>query len=145
MQLAEQTATLLSKATLNEKDILDLEWINTTLTWILVKEDQCCRQLSRLPWSPDLQQAYLLHRYWIVQRTAKHLETDFTEILKKIEDHLNPDLIDKDPATPLSKKLRHVQKKLRKAKREADQLCQKHLEKLLNQAVAANQSKNQKH
>jgi len=66
-QLAEKTTTLFSKATLNKQDTLDLEWINATLTRILVKEDQHCRQLSRLPWSPDLQQAYLLHRYWIVR------------------------------------------------------------------------------
>ncbi len=41
-------------------------------------------------------------------------------------------------------KLRHAQKVLRKAKREADLLRQQHLEKLLNQALAANQTKKSK-
>jgi len=69
--LAEQTATLFSKDTLGETDILELERIDTTLTQILVKANQRCHPLSAVPWSPALQQAYLLHRYWIVTRTTK--------------------------------------------------------------------------
>jgi len=107
----------------------------------LVKTDQRCHPLSTVPWSPALQQAYLLHRYWIVTRTAKRLEVDFSEILKTLEAWISPNLINKDPDIPLSKKLRHAQKALRKAKREAEHLRQKHLELLLNQAVAANQHK----
>jgi len=106
----QKTATLLSKDKLDDQDILGLKWIDTTLTRILVKEDQRCQPLSLLPWSLELQQAYLLHRYWIVQRTAKCLDTDFTVILKQINVCLKPDLINKDPAIPLSRKLRHAQK-----------------------------------
>jgi len=58
-----------------------------------------------------------------------------------LEARISPGLINKDPATPLSTRLQHVQKALCKAKREADHLRQQHLEHLLNQAVAANQTK----
>jgi len=124
--------------------ILELEWIDTTLTRILVKADQRCRPLSTVPWSLALQQAYLLHRYWIITRTTKCLDTDFSETLKQLKAQISPELIDRDPDITLSKKLRHVQKALHKAKREADHLHQQHLEKLLNQAVAMNQTKNSK-
>jgi len=127
-QLAKQIMPLLSKETLNNQDIIELKSIDAALTRILVKEDQRCRPLSILPWSPALQQAYLLHRYWIIHRTAKHLDVDFNDILKQLEACLNPKLIDKDNTKPLSMKLRHVQKALHKAKHKMDQLRQQHLE-----------------
>ncbi len=103
--------------------------------------DQQLRPLSNVPWSPEVQQAYLLHRFWMLTRTAKRNKCDLSTALGRIQEHLDPALIDTDPNVSLSTKLRRAQKALKKAKREADQLRQQHLDQLLNEAVAANHAK----
>jgi len=64
--------------------------------------------------------------------------------LQCIQDHLDPNVIDLNPNVSLSTKLRHAQKALKKAKREADHLRQQHLDSLLNEAIAANHEKHSK-
>jgi len=61
-QLAECVAALLTKTSLAAQDVIELEDIDKTLTKILVQEDKKLRPLSSVPWSPAVQQAYLLHR-----------------------------------------------------------------------------------
>jgi len=140
-RLAERVAALLTKPILAEPDIAELEAIDRLLTKILVQTDQRLRPLSNVPWSPEVQQAYLLHRFWTLTRTAKRNQRDLSTALGRIQERLDPALIDTDPAVSLSTKLRRAQKALKKAKREAEQLRQQHLDRLLNEAVAANHAK----
>jgi len=111
------------------------------LTKILVKADQHMRPLSSIPWSPTVQQAYLLYRFWTLTCMAKRTERNLTDAINKVKAHLDPKLIDLDPNMSLSAKLQCTQKALKQAKREADKLCQQHLDRLLNAVIAANQSK----
>jgi len=139
-QLAEWTATLLSKQSLNEVDIAELKQVDKELTTILVKADQQCHSLSSIPWSPMVQQAYLLHQYWVLQQMAKCTECDLSAAIKQITNRLDLALSDDNPNISLSAKLRKAQQVLSKAKWEVDQLC--HLTALL---TAANQTKCSKH
>jgi len=72
---------------------------------------------------------------------AKQTECNLSNVIKKVSDHLDPNLIDTDPNTSLSTKLRRAQKALKHAKHNTDKLCQQHLDKLLNEAIAANHVK----
>jgi len=139
--LQERLATLLSKTSLLAHDIDELESIDQKLTKILVQADQHLRPLSSVPWSPAVQQAYLLHRYWTLTRMAKRQERNLSAAIQRVQEHLDPALIDNDPQVTLSTKLRKAQRALRKARRAAAQLRQQHMEKLLNEAIAANQTK----
>jgi len=140
-RLKERTENLLSKTSLNAQDINELESIDQKLTKILVQADQSLRPLSSVPWSPAVQQAYLLHRYWTLTRMAKRQERNLSEAIQRVYERLDPTLIDNDPRVTLTTKLRRAQRALRKARREAAQLRQQHMEKLLNEAIAANQAK----
>jgi len=72
------------------------------------------------------------------------MERDLLDVIQKVQAHLDPAMIDQDPTVSLSTKLHRAQKTLKKAKHEADQLHQQHLNKLLNEAVAANHVKQSK-
>jgi len=69
--LDERIATLLEKTQLLPADIQELEAIDSSLTKILVTTDQQCRPLNEAPWSPAVQTAYMVHRYWSLKLTAK--------------------------------------------------------------------------
>jgi len=140
-QLAERTAALLDKHTLSETDLEELEHIDKTITKVLIQADQQWRPLSSTPWSPTLRTAYLIHRYWSLTFTAKKTEHDLSSSLQSIEKRLPPHTLNHDPAISLTAKLRHAQKALKKAKREADKLRQDHLAALMNKAIAENQKK----
>ncbi len=114
------------------------------LTKILTKSDQQCCPLSTTPWSPAIQQAYLIHWYWSLQFTAKKTERNLSSSLQSIERHLPPNTLNHDPDISLMAKLRHAQKGLKVAKREADKLRKQHLEALLNKAIVENQAKKTK-
>ncbi len=114
------------------------------LTKILTRSDKQCRPLSTIPWSPTLQKAYLIHRYWSLTFTTKKTERDLLSLLQSITQQLPPDAINTDPAISLTAKLRKAQKDLKLAKREADKLRQNHLEALLNKAILDNKQKRTK-
>jgi len=139
--LEERTAQLLGKTHLTEIDIAELEAIDQTLTKILLKADRQCRPLSQAPWSPTLRTAYMAHRYWALKLTSKRTERDLSTALTAIASRIDPNLTTQDPTRSLSSHLRQAQKRLKQAKREADQLRKAHLEAILNQALAAKHQK----
>jgi len=141
-RLDERIASLLTKPALSPDEIQELELIDATLTKILVQTDQQCRPLLQTPWSPAVRTAYMIHRYWSLKLTAKRTERDLSASFEAIEKRLEPHHLQRQPGSSISSNLRKAQKNLKQVKREADQLRQKHLETLLNQAVAANQQKN---
>jgi len=143
-RLAERTSTLFEQAILAPPDLSELDAIDDTLTKILIRSDKQCRPLSSTPWSPTLQKAYLIHRYWSLTFTAKKTERDLSSSLKSIAQRLPPDALDASPDISLTAKLRKAQKELKAAKREADKLRQLHLEALLNKAILDNQQKRTK-
>jgi len=104
-RLQERTETLISKQSLDAQDVAELESINHTLTKILVQADQHLQPLSSVPWSPPVQQAYLLHRFWTLTCTAKRTACNLDAAIQRIKDRLDPTAIDTDPQTSLSTKL----------------------------------------
>jgi len=96
------------------------------------------------PWSPAVQKAYLAHRFWSLQFTAKRTERNLKTALQKIAQRLDPESTAKDPNRSLSSHLRQAQKQLKQARKDAAEHRKKHLEALLNQATAANQHKKSK-
>jgi len=143
-RLDEQIVTLLTKTELLPDKIQELELIDETLTKILVQMDQQCQPLLETPWSPAVQTAYMIHWYWSLKLTAKRTECDLSASFEAIEKWLEPHQLQIQPSSTISSNLWKAQKHLKQAKREADQLQQKHLEALLNQAIAANQQQNWK-
>jgi len=84
-RLDERIATLLLKTELLPDKIQELELIDATLTKILVQTDQQCRPLLKTPWSPAVQTAYMIHRYWSLKLTAKRTERDLSASFEAIE------------------------------------------------------------
>jgi len=139
--IAECIADLLNKHSLKESDIVELETADKTLTKILVQADQCLQPLSSVLWSLAVQQAYLLHQFWVLTHMAKCTARNLSDARKCIQECLDPALINTDPNVSLSTKLHQAQKALKKVKCKADHLCQQHLEKLLNKAITVNHAK----
>jgi len=69
--LAECVAALQMLDRLDTVDINELELIDTLLTKILVRADRQCTPENPAPWSPELNRAYLCHRFWLILLTAK--------------------------------------------------------------------------
>ena len=101
----ERIKDLFAVSHFDDVAIAELENIDQTLTNILVKVDQHLHPLSLIPWSPAVQQAYLLHHFWTLTCMAKQTEHNLSDAIKRDHDHLDPNLIDTDPNTSLSTKL----------------------------------------
>jgi len=94
------------------------------------------------PWSPELNQAYLLHRLWSIALSAQHNQHDMTDVLNSIRERLIPSPKDaEDEHRSFTANLQWAQKQLWQVKREADQLRKQHLKTILNEARAARQHK----
>jgi len=72
---------------------------------------------------------------------CQKMERNLDTALKKIAQHLEPTLTVKDPNCSLSSHLCQAQKQLKQARKDAAEHRKKHLEALLNQAIAVNQQK----
>jgi len=123
-QLDERTKALFNNRYLDETAIAELENIDQTLTKILTMADKKLCPISSVPWSPEVQQAYLLHQFWTLTRMAKRTKQNLSNTIQKVRERLDPAVIDTDPTTSLSTKLRCTQKALKHAKHEADKLRQ---------------------
>jgi len=127
---------------LTTQHLKELEAIDNLLTKILVTADKWCTPPNPAAWSPELNCAYLRHRYWSISLTAKHTKRDLEGVLARLRQRYNP--IEDDPQSSqcsISTNLQYAQKALCKAKKEADVLRRKHLETTLNEAHATNQRK----
>jgi len=123
LRLAERIDNLLNLDEFTKENHRELEHVDTQLTKILTTSDKDCRPINDAPWSPALNQAYLRHRFWSITFSAKRNHRDMDDILKAIREKLNPSPEDQLELTrTLTANLRHVQKTLRKEKREADLL-----------------------
>jgi len=72
-QLDERVSALATKPSLSQQDIDELELIDCQLMKIMLHVDSQCQPLTMAPWSPEVQMAYLAHRYWALQLTAKKM------------------------------------------------------------------------
>jgi len=117
-----------------------VHWWKTTK--ILLSADLHCQPPNLDPWSLELNQAYLQHCLWTIALSAHKNDCDMSNILTSLRNWLWPSPDDANGDLHLfSANLHHVQKYLCQAKCDAEQLQQKHLKTLLNEAKATNQCK----
>jgi len=112
-RLEERIVDLSGKTSLSDDDIQELELVDRMLTKIFLKADKQCQPLSTAPWSPTVQTAYLVHRYWSLKRTAKRTERNLSSALTALSKRLDPTLTTQDPSRSLSSHLRQAQKQLK--------------------------------
>jgi len=144
-QIAERLDLLKMLASFQPEHHAELELIDSQLTRILTKADHDCRPTHFAAWSPQLNQAYLRYCLWTIALSGKQNKQDVKDAIAVIHQQLIPspeDNLEKDRS--IMANLRHAQKQLRKAKREADTLRRQHLEAVLNEAIAANHRKKSK-
>jgi len=98
--------------TLTESDHAILDAIDTDLTQILVSADIKCRPHHIYPWSPDLHNAYLDHRYWSVSLTEKRTKCSHTHALDAIKSKLSPHFLPLSPPDTISTRLRRARHQL---------------------------------
>jgi len=82
--LAERIAALQTLDSLTDHHLAELENIDAQLTKILVTADKKCALPSQVEWSPELNHAYLRHRYWSISLTAKCTKRDLDHVLEQI-------------------------------------------------------------
>jgi len=144
-QLAERLKHLQMFERFSQQQCDELDQIDNQLTSILLQADRACGSNNTTPWSPTVNQAYLQHRMWSIALTAHRNHRDMDDIIAAIRAKLTPSEEDKlEKTRSTSANLRNAQKKLQKAKREADILRQQHLDALLNEARASNKKKKSK-
>jgi len=140
--LAERISHLQTLTTLGPEHITELESIDEELTAILLAADRQCQPRNADPWSPALNQAYLRHCLWTIALSAHNNNRNMSDVINAIRSKLQPSPEDEaELHRSISANLRHVQKQLQKAKRDADQLRKAHLEAVLNEAKAAQNKK----
>jgi len=80
----ERITTIEQLPNLNNQDKLDLNEIDNILTKMLTAADWKCSRFNAYPWSPELHQAFLEHRYWTLRlselRTKQSYQTAYTKI-----------------------------------------------------------------
>jgi len=64
--LFDQIYALAAKTEFETDDYASLEFTDERITEVIVKADKQCRRLNQAPWSIELHQAYLIHRYWVL-------------------------------------------------------------------------------
>jgi len=145
LNLADRLAALQSITHFLPQHYAELELIDKQLTQVLISADKTCTPANPVPWSPALNQAYLRHRLWTLELSAKRTKRDFSLQIQSIRNRLIPSPEDAaDDQRSINANLCRAQHNLRKAKREADQLRRKHLDAILNEARAANKQKKSK-
>ncbi len=143
-RIAERIDHLLTLPEFTEDSHRELEQVDSQLTKILTTSDKECCPANNAPWSPALNQAYLRHRFWSITFSAKKNQRDMDDVLKALREKIQPSTEDQlEQTRSLNANLRHAQQNLRKEKREADLLRQKHLDALLNEALASKKKRNQ--
>ena len=65
--LFDQIYALAANQTFTDTDHQELEKIDKFITAVIIKADKQCCRLNQAPWSSDLHNAYLHHRYWVLQ------------------------------------------------------------------------------
>jgi len=122
-QIAERLQHLQTYERFSQQQCDELDQLDDHLTRILLQADRACGSNNPTPWSPTVNQAYLRHHMWSNALTAHRNHRDMDDIIEAIRTKLIPsdeDEIEKTRST--STNLRSAQKRLRKAKRDADLL-----------------------
>jgi len=124
-------------------------WGTGTHWWtadtILLKVYHVYSPHNPAPWSQALSQAYLQHYLWTLALLAHHNRCNMSEVLTSIRTHLTPSPDDKTAHShSIMANLQHAQNELWQAKQDAEELCKKHLEALLNEAHTCSKWKNPK-
>jgi len=132
---------LMAKTTFSMDDHDQLEQLDREITQILVKADKKCNKYRDAPWSPELHQAFLQHRYWRVQLTAFKTKRDFRTVLADIQSRLKTIMPPLDGIKSITSQLRIAQNNFRTIRQQAKQKREDFLTSLLQAAGNTNDKK----
>ncbi len=90
LNLAEWLADLQSITHFLPQHYEELELIDKQLTHALLSADKACTPANPAPWSPELNQAYLWHRLWTLELSAKQTKHDLSIQIQLIQNRLIP-------------------------------------------------------
>jgi hypothetical protein len=91
-QLLERITAVAAITSCDHSDHKELEEIDTAFTTVLLQAEQSAAVPST-PWSPKLHQAFLIHSYWSIHRSAYLNKRDATQQLLAIEAKLPQDAV----------------------------------------------------
>jgi len=128
-----------NKTVFTDSDRTLLDEIDNELTSILVKVDKSCRKLNEYPWSPELQKAYLIHRYWKLKKSAAGTERNYDETYQWIQTIVGSEALVQENGETVSTKIRQARNKLQEIRRTAHQKQKAFLNELV---AAAKHTKN---
>jgi len=141
LKLYDQAQDLTDKYLFSDKDHDRLEDIDQQLTKILTRADQRLAHYRNSPWSPELHQAFLCHRFWTVSLSQACTKRDFSTTLQMIASWMTTPPADSGSLTSNLKKAQQV---IREIRREAVQRREAHLQELLDAAQQTNDKGHQK-
>jgi len=141
LNLYDQAQKLAAKYRFSEQDHEKLEEIDRQLTKILTRADQRLAHYRNTPWSPELHQAFLSHRFWTVSLSQARTHRDFSTTLQMLASQMKV-----PPATTgsLTSNLKKAQQVIREIRREATQWHEEYLQELLEAAQQNNDKGRQK-
>jgi len=84
-QIAHWIAQIEECDELTNKDRTTLDHIDRDISRILTRADWKCRRFKEHPWSPTLQQDYLVHRYWMVKLSEVKIKQKFEAALQVLK------------------------------------------------------------
>ncbi len=144
-QIATRIAQLEEYDELPVHERINLDQIDRDISKTLTRADRKCRCFKEHPWSPTLQQDYLVHRYWTVKlsevKTKKKFELALTNLRERIHDPTR--LIQPDGST-ISMCQRAARTQLRTTRREAWEKRKQFLNQLLADANHTNDKQRRK-
>jgi len=85
---------------LSPEDAEALNIIDDNLTAILVNADRKCCAYKQSPWSPELHQAFMEHRYWNLCCSKLRNDRDYSEAYNAIGALLTPTQSNYNPVKP---------------------------------------------
>jgi len=136
--LFDQIYALAANQTFTDTNHQELEKINEFITAVIVKADKQCRRLNQAPWSSDLHNAYLHHRYWVLRLSEQTTGRNFQQACAEIVAAL-PTPIDTEGS--ISKNLTKSRTQLREVHRQATQKRKDFLQTLATDAHTAGNNK----
>ncbi len=117
-------------------DKIFLNNIDKDLTRILTTADQKCHRFKDYPWSPQLDQAHLEHRYWTLRLSELKTKQSYKAAYEKIRLRLQNFDHDPQPPDTVSRKQRQARQNIRQIRREAQTKRKEFLNTLLQAAKA---------
>jgi len=134
-QIATQIAQMEEYKDLTAPEQTTLDQIDCNISKILTRADRKCQRFKEHPWSPTLQQDYLVHQYWMVKLSKVKTKRKFEVALQNLRKCINdPTHLIQPDGTTISSCQRAAHTQLWTMRREAFEKRKQFLNQLLADA-----------